>query len=166
MALPQSRDITLAPGTQIPSSLLNNLQDFLVDGRFHQSTTKQIHVSKGTGAGVTYAGGRVAMTAGDTLDIGLDVVATENISSYAVTLNVDTGGDQNDMQLIRRTGGGSESVLDTTAAPTTVGDHEVFNLFFGAVIVGGSDSFVIRISADGGNAGTTRVYRVSWSSAF
>ena len=32
MALPNSRDITIAPGSQIPSTLLNNLQDFIISG--------------------------------------------------------------------------------------------------------------------------------------
>lgn len=34
MTLPTTRDITLAPGTQIPSTLLNNLQDMIIGGRF------------------------------------------------------------------------------------------------------------------------------------
>ncbi|KKK94428.1 hypothetical protein LCGC14_2682950, partial [marine sediment metagenome] len=33
MALPSSRDITLAEGTQIPSTLLNNLQDMIIGGK-------------------------------------------------------------------------------------------------------------------------------------
>ncbi len=32
MALPTTRDITLAPGSQIPSTLLNNLQDAIISG--------------------------------------------------------------------------------------------------------------------------------------
>jgi hypothetical protein len=33
MSLPNSRDITLSPGTEIPSTLLNALQDMIVGGR-------------------------------------------------------------------------------------------------------------------------------------
>lgn len=165
MALPNSRDITLAPGTQIPSSLLNNLQDFLIDGRFHATTTKIVHASKGQGS-AGYASGRTAIGAGEFWDLPLDVVASENISSYAVVITVFTNGDQTDMQLIRRTGGGAESVQDTTACPTTVATHEVFNLFFGAVIIGGSDTFIIRVSCDGGNTSTVNLYHGEFSSQF
>ena len=41
MALPIDRDITLANGTQIPSTLLNNLQDMIID-RKHGLITKRI----------------------------------------------------------------------------------------------------------------------------
>jgi hypothetical protein len=33
MALPVSRDLTFAPGTQIPSAVLNNIQDMIIGGR-------------------------------------------------------------------------------------------------------------------------------------
>ena len=41
MTLPLSRDVSFAPGTQIPSTFLNNLQDMIIGGR-HGPVTKSI----------------------------------------------------------------------------------------------------------------------------
>jgi hypothetical protein len=49
MTLPGSRDITLASGTQIPSTLLNNLQDMIIGSKH---PTRIIQLNKGLGFGV------------------------------------------------------------------------------------------------------------------
>ncbi len=56
MALPQSRDITIAPGSQIPSTLLNNLQDAIV-ARTHGAVWVRVDPTSWQGSGQDIANG-------------------------------------------------------------------------------------------------------------
>ena len=86
MALPLSRGITVVSGGQIPSTLLNSLQDSIIGGK-HGPKTLQISVAGIEGDAVTtysFADGAYIVPASRNLDIAVPLHESDRIISYGI----------------------------------------------------------------------------------
>lgn len=86
MALPVSRNTTYAPGSQIKSADLNDVQDKIIDlnGRFDAEETS-ILGGKGSGSGATFASdGSITSATTGTLKIPIELPVGTEITSVDV----------------------------------------------------------------------------------
>jgi len=169
MALPQDRDATLAPGSQIPSALLNNIQDMIIGAR-HGDIRKLTPANMGmfsiSGATNINADNSVNLEPSQTMFIPLRVVGGDVIVDaelFIVSHSVITGANTFTSQLYRgATAVGAGGVKTAGTAPVR------------DIVVTGSDIAVVALPATlkdgsfsvqvitGANADATRISHIDY----
>lgn len=170
--LPEERDATLAPGTQIPSALLNTLQDMIVGAR-HGSIRRVVgaafaEIIAGTPGDVSVSGDRV-LGPGDGILFPMPVHVGEVIEDVFITFAEIGAGT--DFMVCALLSGGS-IVGGPTNSPFPSGSSTRFEMD----ALGGEQTVVSPVAfphngsrydlscgADGGNAGGLRVEMIDFS---
>lgn len=152
MTLPSSRDITLATGTQIPSTLLNTLQDMII-GDKHGPKTIQIGIGLSAGSGSASAAlyvlvitGSVATTMSIPLHIG------DRIISADVWIQDDTGVNETVTASIAELDHATGVAIDVKNGVSVVSNNsgavQKLSLNFAGgneITVASGDSYFIRV---------------------
>ena len=180
MALPSSRDITLAQGTQIPSTLLNNLQDMIIGGKTGPEVVA-IPGSAGVPAGASpdpvnpsgdIFGSRWDITVGQFMEITFPVTVApgDRITDFRGFGEILTAADQFSVQLLKRdasvaTGSSIGVIIGTTnLSPTTVGFKKVGQAVSPAEVVVADTSYWIYMTVIGtAGAGGMRFYHAQYT---
>ena len=160
MTLPLTRDITLASKTQIPSTLLNNLQDMIIGGKHGPKTKKISPSSYESQATHGFADNKGTYSASDNGDVGFGLNDGERILSYGVlTENFSAAGDHF-ILLLSRADSGVAVALDGVKLTTTSGIAKHKDIFTLATpeTVSGDNHYFLAIQADGGNVGSVALY--------
>jgi hypothetical protein len=115
MALPNSRDLTAAPGSQVPSALINSMQDSIISAHFHGNRPFEVHASggQGTNAAISAANGYVLSSGAGVWWIPLRFNVGDRIRSLVV--RGDDTGSSLTMQLYRISSAG---VRTSVAGPS------------------------------------------------
>ncbi len=171
MALPTSRDITLASKTVIPSTLLNNIQDMIV-GRKHGLQTLVIPTpaamaergATGSGSALDTEFGigdaRWRLAAGDATTLAYPIMLPvgTRIIAYSVHGEVLTDGDDFDVGLRRQPGTSTSGVVvdGPTTSPTTVALHKVEVTLGAPHVMLADNGYTVTCRIVGSNSGDIR----------
>lgn len=160
--MPWSRDRTFAADTVIPPNFLNRCQSLLIRGYHHEALTKIYHASafrQRTGSS-NYASGRRELLAGggSEMDVSVEVENNASIEGFAMVGEVVIGGNEFQMELVTRVGGGAENVEQNVVSPTTAAVHDVSHTFTTPVFVDSDTSVLITCNSPNTNAGSIYLY--------
>lgn len=163
MTLPTSRDLTLAPGTQIPSSLLNNLQDAIIGGKHGPLTFFLSSIdgfTDGTPSGVS---GYVELAANNEVYKAIALPFGTQITAIDVYVEMSNLADTFDTGLSAGVDGFVGTTGLVTSATTTIEKISAPTLLpYTLLITGSPASSQLRnyrmSAATPGNAGTVRIY--------
>lgn len=181
MALPTSRDATFAPGSQVPSSVLNDIQDQIIANNTRLNTARVRPVSAAAASGQQGGGGSwqrgggaggiseattgpffVLANANDTSEVSLPlpVEAGDTITAWSVDWQNDSSDRTISANLFRSNGAGKSSVGNMSAALGTGRTTPSASVSHGVV---SGEAYWIGITPGGNSVDTFafRVYKVS-----
>ncbi len=161
MALPLTRDITLASGTQIPSTLLNNLQDMIIGGKSGPRTLV-IPAAMIAQENATYLlnNNTLRFSASANSDCPVLLNTGDRITSYSIVTRNSIAADKINFSLAKS----AETVLTfldgVTATDTSgAGLHTDTIILATPEIVATGESYIMTAQADGGNSSTVDLFR-------
>lgn len=163
MGLPNSREITAAPNTDIPSAAFNAMQDAIIGGK-HPEFEFPIHVSgfKNVGANApVYLGNYDQPGAGGSLwEASIPVRVGQRITKVRVRYRRSSGAGDMSIGVDEDDAVGAGSVLGTHTDSVHDGTDQVYDLAINYVALA-DHSYRVNVSI-GDNTGPGRFYSVSW----
>lgn len=160
MTLPLTRDITLALGTQIPSTLLNTLQDMIIGGKHGPKTIAIPGAAGDPGPSAAVMptsdvfGSRwtIATTQIGEIFYPVTVAIGDRITDFRAFGEIQNAGDTFSVTLLKRAGTTSTAVLISSiiVSPSTVAFHKVGAPVSPGEVVVADTSYYIYVTGTAG----------------
>lgn len=167
MALPTTRDVTMAPGSQIPSTLLNNLQDMIIGGKhgaLRQTRGIGSMMSQASEFISTSSGPNISASTGQHSAGNVEAFVGHRIQEYWGYGEVQSGGDtfKVELRFMPSTTTTTTVVGSKQTSPSGAAFHEVGEVLGAPHVVVDDRLYTVFMEATVGNAGNITILGYGW----